>query len=77
MRENPKIIPGSTHPSVPPDSRTSYSPDRIIQAAYPSASVELVQPHDRTWLRPRSRSAMEISLETMPQMPSAMAYGVT
>jgi hypothetical protein len=36
-----------------------------------------VQPHDRTWLRPRSPSEMEISLDTIPQMPTAMAYGVT
>ena len=26
MREKPKIMPGSTQPSVPPDSSTSYSP---------------------------------------------------
>ena len=26
MRENPNIMPGSTQPSVPPDSSTSYSP---------------------------------------------------
>ena len=41
------------------------------------ASVELVQPQDSTWLMPRSPSEIEISLETMPQMPMAMAYGVT
>ena len=36
-----------------------------------------MQPHDSTWLRPRSRSEIEISLDTMPQMPTAIAYGVT
>ena len=48
MREKPKIIPGSTHPSVPPDSSTSYSPERINELAYPIASVELVHPHEST-----------------------------
>jgi hypothetical protein len=37
------------------------------------ASVELVQPHESTWLRPLRPSEMEISLEIMPQMPTAMA----
>ena len=39
------------------------------------ASVELVQPVDSTWLMPCSCSAMEISLDTMPQIPMAIAYG--
>ena len=41
------------------------------------ASVELVQPHDSTWLMPRSRSEIEISLDTMPTMETGIAYGVT
>src|SRR5580765_3282042 len=41
------------------------------------ASVELVQPHDSTWLTPRSRSEMAISLDTMPTIETGMAYGVT
>jgi hypothetical protein len=73
IRENPNIMPRSTQPSVPPDSRTSCSPARINDVAYPIASVELVQPHDNTWLRPRNPSEIEISLETMPQMPTAIA----
>src|SRR5688572_24325096 len=77
MRPNPNIMPGSTQPSVPPDRRTSYSPERISEAAYPMASVELVQPHESTWLGPRSPSEIEISLDTIPQMPIAMAYGET
>ena len=48
MREKPNIIPGVTHASVPPDMITSASPDRTSAAAYPIASVELVQPHERT-----------------------------
>ena len=78
MREKPKIMPGSTQPSVPPDSSTSALARRA--AASPRsrcASVELVQPVDSTWLTPRRPSAIEISLDTMPQMPTAMAYGVT
>ena len=31
--EKPKIIPGNTHPSVPPDSTTSHSPVRSNMAA--------------------------------------------
>ena len=41
------------------------------------ASVELVQPHDSTWLMPRRRSEIEISLDTMPTIDTGMAYGVT
>jgi len=33
IREKPKIIPGSTQPSVPPDKITSYSPERISDVA--------------------------------------------
>jgi hypothetical protein len=58
---------------VPPDSSTSHSPWRSSIAAYPSASVELVQPVESTWLMPRRPSAIEISLDTMPQMPTAIA----
>jgi len=36
-----------------------------------------VQPQDITWLMPRSPSEIEISLDTIPQMPTAIAYGVT
>jgi hypothetical protein len=36
-----------------------------------------VQPHDSTWLIPRRPSEIEISLDTIPQMPTAIAYGVT
>jgi hypothetical protein len=35
--------------------------------------VELVQPQDSTWLIPCNPSEIEISLDTMPQMPTAMA----
>ena len=41
------------------------------------ASVELVQPVESTWLMPRSPSAIEISLETMPTIDTGMAYGDT
>ena len=41
------------------------------------ASVDDVQPVDSTWLMPRRPSEIDISLDTMPQMPTAMAYGVT
>ena len=37
------------------------------------ASVELVQPVDSTWLMPCSPSAIEISLDTMPQIDTGMA----
>jgi hypothetical protein len=73
IRENPKIIPGNTQPSVPPERSTSHSPARMSDAAYPTASVELVHPHDSTWLGPRKPSEMEISLDTIPQIPTAMA----
>ena len=73
MRENPKIIPGVAHASAPPVSRTSASPCRISAAAYPIASVELVQPVESTWLMPRSPSAIEISLETMPTIETGIA----
>ena len=33
MREKPKIIPGSTQPSVPPDSIDVVLADRISDAA--------------------------------------------
>ena len=39
--------------------------------------MELVQPHDSTWLTPRSRSEIEISLDTMPTIDTGIAYGVT
>jgi len=39
--------------------------------------VELVQPQDRTWLGPRRPSEIDTSLDTIPQMPTAIAYGVT
>ena len=77
MREKPNIIPGVTHASVPPDMITSASPDRTSPAAYPIASVELVQPHDSTWLMPCSRNEIEISLDTIPTIDTGMAYGVT
>jgi hypothetical protein len=32
-----------------------------------------VQPVERTWLMPWSPSEIEISLDTMPQMPTAIA----
>src|SRR4029077_9351146 len=73
MRENPKIIPGVTQASAPPDSTTSASPDRINAAAYPIASVELVHPHDSTWLTPRSRKEIEISLDIMPTIEIGIA----
>ena len=41
------------------------------------ASVELVQPHERTWLIPCSRSEIEISLDTIPTIDTGIAYGVT
>ena len=41
------------------------------------ASVELVQPVERTWLMPLRPSAIEISLETIPTIDTGMAYGVT
>ncbi len=41
------------------------------------ASVELVQPVERTWLIPRKPSAMEISLATMPTIDTGIAYGET
>ena len=41
------------------------------------ASVDDVHPVDSTWLTPRRPSEIDISLETIPQMPTAMAYGVT
>ena len=37
------------------------------------ASVELVQPHDSTWLMPRSRSEIEISLDIMPTIDIGIA----
>ena len=77
MRENPKIMPGVTQASAPPERTTSASPDRIRAAAYPIASVELVQPQDRTWLTPRSRSEIDTSLDIMPTIEIGMAYGVT
>ena len=41
------------------------------------ASVELVQPHDSTWLMPCKRSEIEISLETIPTIETGIAYGET
>src|SRR5213592_2537722 len=73
IREKPKIMPGVTHASVPPDTITSACPDLRREAAYPIASVELVQPHDNTWLTPRRRSEIEISLETIPTIEIGMA----
>ena len=37
------------------------------------ASVDDVQPVDSTWLTPRRPSEIDISLDTIPQMPTAMA----
>jgi hypothetical protein len=37
------------------------------------ASVELVQPHDSTWLTPRRRSEIEISLDSMPTIETGIA----
>src|SRR3989442_3802283 len=45
---------------------------RLLLEKKPSASVELVQPVDSTWLMPRSPSAIEISLYTMPQIPTSI-----
>ena len=73
MREKPKIMPGVTQASAPPDNTTSASPDRRLAAAYPIASVELVQPHDSTWLTPRSRREIEISLESIPTIDTGIA----
>ena len=36
-----------------------------------------MQPHDSTWLTPRSRSEIEISLDIMPTIDTGIAYGVT
>ena len=77
MREKPNIMPGVTQASAPPDSTTSASPDRSSAVAYPIASVELVQPHESTWLTPRSRSEIETSLDIMPTIEIGIAYGVT
>src|SRR5581483_2453842 len=77
IRENPKIIPGVTAASAPPDSSTSASPLRIRAAAYPIASVELVQPHESTWLTPCSRSEIDTSLDIMPTIDTGIAYGET
>ncbi len=38
------------------------------------ASVELVHPHDSTWLTPRSRSEIEISLETIPTIDTGLEF---
>ena len=70
-------MPGVTQASAPPDRMTSASPLRMRAAAYEMASVELVQPVDTTWLMPKSSSAIEISLESMPTIDIGMAYGVT
>ena len=77
IREKPYIIPGVTQASAPPERITSASPARMRAAAYPIASVELVHPHDNTWLRPRIRSEIEISLDIIPTIEMGMAYGVT
>ena len=66
-------MPGVTHASAPPESSTSASPDRTSAAPYPIASVELVHPHDSTWLMPRSRSEIDTSLDIMPTMEIGMA----
>ena len=73
IRVNPKIIPGVTHASAPPVTSTSASPCRMSDAAYPMASVELVQPVEITWLTPRSPSAIEISLDTIPTIDTGIA----
>src|SRR5438034_365827 len=77
IREKPKIMPGVTHASAPPDRTTSASPFLMSAVAYPIASVELVQPHDSTWLTPRRRNEIEISLDIIPTIEMGIAYGVT
>ena len=37
------------------------------------ASVELVHPHDSTWLTPWRRSEIEISLDTIPTIETGIA----
>ena len=71
--EKPKIMPGVTQASAPPERITSASPARIIDAAYAIASVELVHPVEMTWLMPCSSSAIEISLDTMPTIETGIA----
>ena len=81
---------GSTHPGAEPSGRKpTYveelerqlaEKDRIVQeelAKYPMASVELVHPHDRTWLMPWSRNEIDTSLDSMPTIEIGIAYGVT
>ena len=70
-------MPGVTQASAPPLIRMSASPDRISDAAYEIASVELVHPVETTWLMPCNSSAIEISLEIIPTIETGMAYGVT
>ena len=78
MRENPKIMPGSTQPSVPARQQrvvlTGPNQRRGVANRVGRSSCS------RTTARGSghgSRRAIEISLDTMPQMPTAIAYGVT
>ena len=52
-------------------------PERGAGAARPDGVGRAGQPVESTWLMPRRPSEMETSLDTMPQIPSAIAYGVT
>ena len=46
----------------------------MLWNAYPSASVDEVQPVEMMWLNPRNPKRMETSLASVPMVPVGMVY---
>src|SRR5207248_11458437 len=72
IRQKPFIMPGAKGVSTPPTSMAGSDPNWICLSAYPSASVDEVQPVVKTWLYPRKPKRMLTSLESVPIVPLGM-----
>src|SRR5688572_28370589 len=66
MRLKAARMPGAIGASTPPDNIKSWRPSAMCSAAYAMASVELVQPVETIWERPRKPKAIDNSLDNPP-----------
>ena len=67
------MMPRTTVASTPPASTTSAVPNFTARNAWPSASVDEAQPVEITCEGPRRPNRIEISDESVPIVPDAMA----
>ncbi len=73
IMRKPSMMPRTTVASTPPASTTSAVPNLTERKAWPNASVEDAHPVEMTWEGPRRPNRIEISEESVPIVPEAIA----